>query len=91
VIRPALAEAGLPHCRVHDLRHTFAALQLSAGVHYMQVSKWMGHATYVITLTTYGEWIPEDDGGVPNALPEPVAGVPGTNVISLFGEATNCG
>lgn len=24
--------------RLHDLRHTFAMLQLSAGVHFMQVS-----------------------------------------------------
>jgi len=27
---------------VHDLRHTFATLALSAGEHYMQVSKWLG-------------------------------------------------
>ena len=32
------------------LRHTFAALQLTAGVHFMQVSQWLGHATYSPTL-----------------------------------------
>lgn len=31
--------------RLHDLRHSFAALQLSAGTHYMQASKWLGHAS----------------------------------------------
>ncbi|WP_111511878.1 tyrosine-type recombinase/integrase [Mycobacterium kyogaense] len=59
--------------RLHDLRHTFATLQLSAGVHFMQVSKWLGHSTFTLTLDTYGDWIPEADGGVANALPEPVA------------------
>ncbi len=44
VLRPALAAVGLEGTRLHDLRHTFAALQLSAGVHFMQVSKWLGHA-----------------------------------------------
>ena len=33
-----------------DLRHTFATLQLSAGVHFMQVSKWLGHSTFTLTL-----------------------------------------
>ena len=36
--------------RLHDLRHSFALLQLSAGVHFMQVSQWLGHATYSLTL-----------------------------------------
>lgn len=59
--------------RLHDLRHTFATMQLSSGVHFMQVSKWLGHSTFTLTLDTYGDWIPEADGGVANALPEPVA------------------
>jgi integrase len=59
--------------RLHDLRHTFATMQLSSGVHFMQVSKWLGHGTFTLTLDTYGDWIPESDGGVANALPEPVA------------------
>jgi integrase len=28
--------------RLHDLRHTFGTLQLSSGVHFMQVSEWLG-------------------------------------------------
>jgi integrase len=59
--------------RLHDLRHTFAALQLSAGTHFMQVSQWLGHSTYTLTLDVYGDWIPEQDGGVPNTLLEPTA------------------
>jgi integrase len=37
--------------RLHDLRHTFAVLQLSAGVHFMQVSKWLGHSTFTLLWT----------------------------------------
>ena len=57
--------------RLHDLRHTFATLQLSAGVHFMQVSKWLGHSTYTLTLDVYGDYIPAEDGGAVNTLPEP--------------------
>jgi integrase len=72
--------------RLHDLRHTFAALQLSAGVHFVQVSQWLGHGTYTLTLDVYGDWIPEHDGGVPNAPPEPTAPLKpaeATNVVPL--------
>ena len=61
--------------RLHDLRHTFATLQLSAGTHFMQVSKWLGHSTFTLTLDIYGDWIPEQDGGAGNDLPEPTAPV----------------
>jgi hypothetical protein len=39
----------------------------------MQVSQWLGHATYSLTLDAYGGYIPQADGGVPNTLPEPTA------------------
>jgi integrase len=59
--------------RLHDLRHTFAVLQLSAGTHFMQVSKWLGHSTFTLTLDVYGDYIPEQDGSAANNLPEPPA------------------
>ena len=82
VLRPAMEAVGLTGVRLHDLRHTFAALQLSAGTHYMQVSRWLGHASYVVTMTAYAEWLPDEDAG--NTLPEPVAAVAETNVVKLF-------
>lgn len=51
---------GLGNVRFHDLRHTFATMNLSAGEHYMQVSKWLGDSTFVLTLTTYADYIRED-------------------------------
>jgi integrase len=60
--------------RLHDLRHTFATLQLSAGVHFMQVSKWLGHSIFTLTLDVYGDYVPAKDGGALNNLPEPLHG-----------------
>lgn len=36
-------------------------MNLTAGEHYMQVSKWLGHASFVLTLTTYADYITEDE------------------------------
>lgn len=83
--------------RLHDLRHTFATMHLMAGVQYLQVSRWFGHATFTLTLDAYGDWIPEAEGGVGNALADPTAvatpPVPATvpqeealaQVVPLFG------
>ncbi|KZS69124.1 hypothetical protein A4G26_26430 [Mycobacterium kansasii] len=40
-------------------------MNLSAGEHYMQVSKWLGHSTFVLTLTTYADYINEDEQAAP--------------------------
>jgi integrase len=55
----------------------------------MQVSKWLGHSTYTLTLDVYGDYIPEGDCGASNTLPEPTvpakpADMP-SNVVNLFG------
>jgi len=64
-----------------------------SGVHFMQVSRWLGHGTFTLTLDTYGDWIPEEDGGAGNQLPEPTAPAPTkpalaatpSNVVQMFG------
>jgi integrase len=38
----------------------------------MQVSKWLGHSSYVLTLTTYADYISEDELAAPK-LARPVA------------------
>ena len=56
-LRPALDALKLPRSRWHDLRHSFAVIQLSAGVDFKRVSKWLGHSTLSLTLDTYGDYI----------------------------------
>ena len=68
---------------MHDFRHRFAVLQLSAGVQLIRVSKWLGHASYVITLTVSADYIPEEAAA--NPLPDPgaPASVDTGNVVNL--------
>lgn len=53
-----LMQAGLPHMRFHDLRHTCATLLLSRGVHPKFVQELLGHATIAMTLDTYSHFLP---------------------------------
>jgi integrase len=47
----------------------------------------LGHSTFTLTLDVYGDYIPEQDGGAVNTLPEPPAperaAETGGNVLSL--------
>lgn len=49
----ALKDAGLPHIRVHDLRHTYATLLLEQGVPLVTVSRLLGHGSISVTADTY--------------------------------------
>ena len=80
---PGVDGGGAPPLHPPDHRvgtgRTAAVRWLSAGVHFMQVSKWLGHSSYVLTMTTYADYIPEQEAE--NPLPEPVA--PVANVRKL--------
>ena len=53
-----LREAGLPHLRFHDLRHSHASYLLGAGVNPKVVSERLGHASVAFTLDTYAHVMP---------------------------------
>jgi len=53
-----LKEAGLPHLRFHDARHSHATYLLEAGVNIKVVSERLGHASVAFTLDTYGHVTP---------------------------------
>lgn len=57
-LRPLLRAAGLPAIRFHDLRHTFATLQLAAGTNPKVVSEALGHKDIAITLDRYSHALP---------------------------------
>jgi len=48
-----IRRAGLPHIRLHDLRHTHASLLLQAGTHPKIVQERLGHSSIRVTLDTY--------------------------------------
>ncbi|MBA2319087.1 MAG: site-specific integrase [Euzebyales bacterium] len=51
-------DAGLPHIRLHDLRHTHATLLLEAGANPKVVSERLGHHSVAFTLDTYAHVLP---------------------------------
>lgn len=60
---PALEAAALakPRPRVHDLRHTAAALAIAAGAHPKAIQERLGHASITTTLNIYGHLFPALD------------------------------
>jgi integrase len=54
----ALARAGLPRQRFHDLRHACATLLLEQGEELGVVSKLLGHSTVATTLDVYAHLTP---------------------------------
>jgi len=57
----ARRDAGLPHFRLHDLRHFMATQMLAAGVPIATVSQRLSHARASTTLNVYAHAIPGGD------------------------------
>lgn len=55
------AACGLPHIRLHDVRHSYAPASLRAGVHPKVVSERLGHASVAFTVSEYTASIPAMD------------------------------
>lgn len=53
-LKKALAAAGLPEKRFHDLRHTYTVTSLQAGDDVKTVQENLGHQTAAFTLDQYG-------------------------------------
>ena len=52
-----LAKAGLPHMRVHDLRHTAPSLLLAEGMPVKVAGEMLGHSDVTTTLRIYAQVI----------------------------------
>lgn len=69
-------QAGVPHIRFHDLRHTAASLTLLKGVPVKIVSHMLGHSTTVITQDLYQHALPEAQRQAADALESVLARQP---------------
>jgi integrase len=59
VFVPAQRAVGIiPVRRVHDLRHTAAALAIAAGAHPKMLQDMLGHSSITVTLNVYGHLFP---------------------------------
>lgn len=74
-----LKQAGLPHMRFHDLRHSAATIMLSKGTHPKVVQEILGHSQISVTLDVYSHVLPsmqedvtkrwDDDYGAGDPVP----------------------
>ncbi len=53
-----IAEAGLPHITLHNLRHSAATLLLSMGVPLKVIQEILGHSNFAITANIYTDVLP---------------------------------
>ena len=65
-----LKRSGLPDIRFQDLRHNYAPLLLSKGIHPKIVSEQLGHANIGITLDTYSHVLPGMEDAAADAMDE---------------------
>ena len=71
IFKRVLDKTGLRERRIHDMRHTFASLLLSAGVSPVYVKEQLGHSSIEMTVNIYGKWIKNDQNkGLINRLDE---------------------
>jgi integrase len=57
-LKALMEEIGAPGCGFHALRHTYASIQLAAGVNIVQLSQVLGHHSAAFTLSVYTHLIP---------------------------------
>jgi len=61
VWKPALRGADIDsQLRIHDLRHTCAAVMISAGAHPEVIKRHLGHSSIKVTMDSYGHLFPSD-------------------------------
>jgi len=68
VFKRVLDKAKLRRVRIHDIRHSYASLLLSAGVSPVYVKEQLGHTNISMTVDIYGHWIRSTDRGAVNYL-----------------------
>ena len=54
-------EAGLPHIRIHDFRHTHATLLINEGISIQEIARRLGHADVTITWKVYAHLYPREE------------------------------
>ena len=64
----AVRAAGVERVTPHDLRHTCASLDISAGANVKALQRMLGHASAAMTLDTYADLFDEDMDKLADAM-----------------------
>ncbi len=67
-LNPLLEKAGVPHIRVHDLRHCCAALMIWNGESLVAIAERLGHADPTVTARVYAHLLKGHQEGVSQRL-----------------------
>jgi integrase len=67
---PCLMELGIKHRSPYHTRHTYATVNLMAGVNPGYIARQLGHTSMRLLLSTYSRWLDGADGGVERAKME---------------------
>jgi integrase len=75
VWKPAVTAAGLRDgLRIHDLRHTAAALMIAAGAHPEHIKRHLGHSSIMVTMDLYGHLLPSEAEEIADRLDDMLRG-----------------
>ncbi len=67
--KPALAAADLPsNLKIHDMRHTAAALMIATGAHSEHIKRHLGHSSITVTMDLYGHLFPSEADAIADQL-----------------------
>lgn len=67
--------AGVAPLRIHDLRHTTAALLIAQGAHVKEIAERLGHSSPVVTMTVYAHILPSLEERLAEGLERTYRGV----------------
>lgn len=66
-------KAGIPHIRIHDLRHTYVSILINAGINATTIASLVGHSTPEITMKVYSHIFPKTKNDTIDMLEEIIA------------------
>jgi hypothetical protein len=85
-LRPAIEAAGLPReLRLHDLRHTSAALLIELGAHPKAIQERLGHSSITVTMDVYGHLFPSLNEALTERLDDVFRAARSTNSLPKAG------
>lgn len=79
---PALKKAGLRRIRFHDLRHTYASIQIDLGANSKYLQKQMGHSSIKITMDIYGHLMKDVNKEAASRLGEAIFSENSSNLVA---------
>ncbi len=79
---PALKKSGAERIRYHDLRHTYASIQIDLGENPKYIQHQMGHSSIKITLDTYGHLMKDVNEEAASRLGNAIFGTDGSKMVA---------